>query len=167
MELAFGIIALLGKQSIGKFKRITEADTTMAIGPCLAAKKVLCRRVMQIDVVFIWEHKLHQPESIALGGRLLDRVRERALSVFRKVDLAARHFAPTAVIKLQMPCCVGVALHHREILFCGNGAWHIPSWIDNQVFHDIGKLGRAALTVIRPYDGTGFKSHFPIVDDPR
>src|SRR6056297_4330611 len=83
MEECLWIAFLLGQERIGKLERLMETDAAMAEIALVAREQVLGRRVVQIDVVFVREHELHQPERIAVRWRLLEIERKgpRVISI--------------------------------------------------------------------------------------
>ena len=60
------LVFLCGQQGIAEIKRVREPDTAMAVGPPLMGEEMLGRGIVQIDVVLVGEHVLHQTKGVAV-----------------------------------------------------------------------------------------------------
>lgn len=62
------------EKNLCQFRRILNADTSVAHGAILLVEQRPSRRVMEVDIVSIWKHKLDQAKRIAAAGFLTNHV---------------------------------------------------------------------------------------------
>ena len=63
-----GVFLLFCQQRIGEFERLRQAYTPVRERPHLTCEQAFLWCIMQIDVVLVGEHELHQTQRIAFAG---------------------------------------------------------------------------------------------------
>ena len=167
LEQRLRTVTLHREQGIGKVKRICQTNTAMAEGAHFATKQVLGGCVVKINIMPVGEHELHQPQSIARTGRLAHAKGESLLVKTVEIKPLTLHHIAKIIAQLKILNRRRILLQHWQIFTDYDRARHIPTRVDDHIFHCVGKFGTAPIIIHSADHRIGFKGHLAEIDNLR
>ena len=81
-------------------------------------EQAFLRRIVQVDVVFVWKHELDEAKRIAAAGRLAHRIGKVARGKLREIGIGATDHATAKpdedISKRPRKCCGAISFSYSK-----------------------------------------------------